>query len=97
MAYILVMAGVWFLLELESWGIFLYERGIILDYLFEVVSAFGTVGLSTGVTPKLSPWSKIVLVIVMIIGRTGPLVWAAVLTEKRQRSFYYAEEEVLIG
>jgi len=41
--------------------------------LFEVVSAFGTVGLSTGITPDLSGWGKLILIMTMFIGRAGPL------------------------
>ena len=43
------------------------------DILFEITSAFGTVGLSTGITPGLSSLSKLLEVLVMYIGRLGPL------------------------
>lgn len=69
-----------------------------LDYLFEVVSAFGTVGLSTGVTSGLSTASKLVIIGTMFIGRVGPLGLALVLfgQETGQR-YKYPEENVMIG
>ncbi|RCK80396.1 MAG: Potassium uptake protein, integral membrane component, KtrB [Candidatus Ozemobacter sibiricus] len=48
----------------------------LLPLLFETVSAFGTVGLSTGITAALSPLGKLVLILLMFIGRIGPLTWA---------------------
>lgn len=97
LSLILVVSGVWLLLEFELGKDNFYDRGLFLKYLFEVVSAFGTVGLSTGITPDLSPASKVVLILIMFVGRTGPLVWAATLTGKKQKPFYYATEEILIG
>jgi trk system potassium uptake protein len=47
--------------------------------VFEAVSAFGTVGLSTGVTPLLTPAGKLVIVALMFVGRVGPLVLAVYL------------------
>ena len=49
-----------------------------IDILFETVSAFGTVGLSTGITPTLSIKSKIVSILIMYIGRLGPLTIASI-------------------
>jgi trk system potassium uptake protein TrkH len=43
------------------------------DVFFEVTSAFGTVGLSTGITPYLSPFSRVLLILTMYVGRVGPL------------------------
>ena len=48
-------------------------RGCFLSLAFEVVSAFGTVGLSTGVTAGLTPASKLLLCVVMFVGRVGSL------------------------
>lgn len=66
--------------------------------IFEVFSAFGTVGLSLGITPQLNTLSKIVIIFTMYIGRIGPLtlLWAF----SRQRPygrFEYLEETVMIG
>lgn len=69
-----------------------------LDWLFEVVSAYGTVGLSTGVTPALGKASKLVIIGTMFAGRVGPLGLALSLfgREAVQR-FKYPEENVMIG
>ncbi len=69
-----------------------------LDYLFEVVSAFGTVGLSTGVTPGLSPASKLVIIATMFAGRVGPLGLAlALFGQESAQRYKYPEENVMIG
>jgi trk system potassium uptake protein TrkH len=74
------------------------SRGLFLKLLFEVVSAFGTVGLSVGITPLLSSVGKLIIVLVMFLGRLGPLSIAVALTGKEPRSrFQYAEENVMIG
>jgi trk system potassium uptake protein TrkH len=74
------------------------SRGLFLELLFEVVSAFGTVGLSVGITSKLSTIGKIILVVVMFIGRLGPLSIAVALSARERSSRYrYAEENVMIG
>jgi trk system potassium uptake protein TrkH len=74
------------------------SRGLFLELLFEVVSAFGTVGLSVGITPKLTVAGKLVLVMVMYIGRLGPLSIAVALAGKKRRPTYqYAEEHIMIG
>ena len=67
------------------------------DILFESVSAFGTVGLSTGITPALSDASKFTLVLTMFIGRIGPLTVASLWIFKNIPRVSYAEEIVAIG
>ncbi len=69
----------------------------LLQLLFEVVSAFGTVGLSTGITPDLLPASKAVLVLTMYIGRLGPLTAASLWLFKPDSVVSYPEESVTIG
>jgi trk system potassium uptake protein TrkH len=69
-----------------------------LESLFECISALGTVGLSTGITPLLSDPGKIVLIVLMLVGRLGPITAAVALS--RQRTPYqpeYLEEEPLVG
>lgn len=80
-------------------GLLLYtEKGPFAGLLFETVSAFGTVGLSTGVTPTLSTAGKALLSFMMILGRVGPLTLAYVFTVYRSpRRYTYPEERVMIG
>lgn len=69
-----------------------------IEVMFEVVSAFGTVGLSTGITPGLSGLGKFILVLVMFVGRVGPLSIAAIVGQRRGAAKYrYAEENVMVG
>ena len=69
-----------------------------IEVFVEVVSAAGTVGLSTGITPDLSVISKLILCVTMFIGRLGPLsiacVWAY---QKAAPKFNYPEEQITIG
>jgi len=66
--------------------------------LFEVVSAFGTVGLSMGITANLSALSQLLIVAMMYIGRVGViLLIAAVIGDPRPTTIKYAEENLLIG
>ncbi|HUV04975.1 MAG TPA: potassium transporter TrkG [Armatimonadota bacterium] len=65
---------------------------------FEVISAFGTVGLSTGITPLLSPFGRLVIILVMFVGRVGPVTAIAALTSReRPLKGRLAEEHVTIG
>jgi trk system potassium uptake protein TrkH len=73
-------------------------RGLSLEILFEAVSAFGTVGLSMGLTPKLTFTGKCIIMILMFIGRLGPLIMlAAVQSLHKERFFRLPEERLLIG
>lgn len=69
-----------------------------LSVFFEVGSAFGTVGLSTGITAQLSAVSKLTLCVVMLVGRIGPLSLVIALSQGRASSKYaYPEEPVMLG
>lgn len=68
-----------------------------LDALFEMTSAFGTVGLSTGITPTLSVGSKIVSIMVMFIGRLGPLTVVSLWYFSRGENINYPEGNIAIG
>ncbi len=70
-----------------------------IDLLFEVVSAFGTVGLSRNLTPLLKDSSKWLLILTMFLGRVGPLTMAMAMTGRiiKKEKFRYPEENVLIG
>jgi trk system potassium uptake protein TrkH len=88
---VLLIAGEWYLPPLET-------RHHFVEYLFDTVSAFGTVGLSMGVTPKLNDIQKVALALLMFVGRVGPLTLAFSLSrEAGKKKFTYAEEGVMVG
>ena len=88
---VLLIAGGGKLLPTES-------RHFFVEYLFDTVSAFGTVGLSMGVTPKLNDLQKYALIVMMFVGRVGPLTLAFSLSRGTGgRSLTYAEEGVMVG
>ncbi len=69
-----------------------------IQILFEVVSAFATVGLSTGITGTISIAAKVVLIITMYVGRVGVLLlMSAVLGDPRPTRIHYPEENLLVG
>ena len=66
--------------------------------LFEVISAFATVGLSMGITASLSALSQLVIIAIMYIGRVGViLLIAALIGDPRPTAIKYPEENLLIG
>jgi Trk-type K+ transport system membrane component len=68
------------------------------EVLFEAVSAFGTVGLSTGITGDWGELGRLVLVALMFLGRTGPYTLAVALAlRERKRLYRYPEERPIIG
>lgn len=74
------------------------ENQDFLKLLFEAVSGFGTVGLSTGITPQLTVVGKLSIISLMFIGRIGPLVIGLSLLPKSQKNNYaYPEEEILLS
>lgn len=88
---VLLIAGEGKLPPLES-------RGHFVEYLFDTVSAFGTVGLSMGVTPKLNDLQKYALILMMFVGRVGPLALAFSLSrDTGGKTLTYAEEGVMVG
>ncbi len=69
-----------------------------LSFLFETVSAFGTVGLSMGVTPVLTLPGKLVIIALMIIGRVGvPVITYIIVGKKKKKGLQFAEENLMIG
>lgn len=88
------------LLSFEVMGVSPQEvrHGVLLDYWFEVVSAFATAGLSLGITGKLSVAGKLLVTMVMFVGRVGLLTFAFVVVRQAGRDgTVYAEENIMIG
>jgi len=73
------------------------SRHFFVEYLFETVSAFGTVGLSMGITPKLNDIQKLAIVLMMFTGRVGPLALAFSWYTAGKKEIKYAEESVMVG
>lgn len=69
----------------------------LVDIFFEVVSAFGTVGLSRGITADLTIFGKLIIIMMMFIGRVGPLVFSfAIFGRIEKRKYEYQKENVLV-
>lgn len=69
-----------------------------IDLLYEVTSAFGTVGITTGVTQRLTVVGKVIIMITMYLGRLGPLTFAFAITKrKKKQGIRYPKGKILIG
>ena len=77
------------------------ESGEFIDILFETVSAYGTVGLSTGLTPTLTKVGRVLITITMFAGRVGPLTLAVAMSvsanSKGQILYHYPKEKIMVG
>lgn len=97
----LAIAGFGALLVLTVTSIVLAVEGKpFLDVLYEVTSAFGTVGLSTGLTPGLHSTSKLLLILTMFLGRVGPVTFAIALTLRSRKTdvdIIHPEGKVIVG
>ncbi len=75
-----------------------YAEGSIkfsfVDYVLEAMSAFTTTGFSSRMTPYYSIGSKIILLILMYVGRIGPLTLSTMFQSKGNEKYYYVEEDV---
>lgn len=100
-AFAVVALGVFALTTFHQFGATseFQDRDLFLVQMFEAVSAFNTVGLSMGLTSHLSPAAKIVAILLMFLGRVGPVTFAAALVVRRPRksNFRYAYEDVVVG
>lgn len=96
---LVVMLGVVLLTVLEGEGVVQgHARANVLAHIFEAVSAFGTVGLSMGVTPFLSAGGKLVLIVLMFVGRLGPLTFIYALVRRaRAPKLEPASERIMLG
>jgi len=91
--FIAILAVIFFTILLT-----ISEKLDFIKIIFEAASAFGTVGLSAGITAKLTSFGKIYLIALMLIGRVGPLVIGLSLIPKTNKINYtYPEEEILIS
>ncbi|MCZ8512758.1 TrkH family potassium uptake protein [Paenibacillus filicis] len=91
-ALALLLAGVWFICMAEPLGT------SFAAILFEASSAFGTCGLSTGITGTLTPASKIALILLMYIGRIGMMLFlSSFRSSKPQPDLRYPAEKLIIG
>lgn len=87
---LVVISGIFFMCILEP--------GLgFADIMLEITSAFGTVGLSTGITPGLSPLSKLLEILIMYIGRLGPLTIVTIWIFKPDTSVSFPEGSISIG
>ena len=69
-----------------------------IQILFETVSAFGTCGLSTGITSDLTQLGKLIIVATMFFGRIGSLTMVLAMSKTKKKLLYqYPEERVAIG
>jgi Trk-type K+ transport system membrane component len=91
MAVITVFSAMFVILIIEPYS--------LTEVLFEVTSAFGTVGLSLGITGELSAIAKIILMILMFIGRVGIVTFLFMFknTSKKSGNFRYPKEKLIIG
>jgi trk system potassium uptake protein len=86
------------LVLLSSLALMVSDGLELLPALFEVTSAFGTVGLTLDVTPHLSTFGKILISVVMFLGRVGPITFIVALAARQRTPRYkYPEEEIAIG
>ena len=108
-SFVIVTAGIALLTILElgrsyslptDLGLVLPRRFHFLDYMFEAASAFNTVGMSTGPTAGLTSNGRLLLVILMFVGRIGPLTFAAALSwdDPNQRLVRrFSQEDIVVG
>ncbi|MEJ6950537.1 TrkH family potassium uptake protein [Natronospora cellulosivora (SeqCode)] len=74
------------------------EEMSFLPVFFEAVSAFATVGLSTGITAELSDFGRLLITITMFAGRVGPLTLAVAFAERKSNArFHYPKEKIMVG
>lgn len=90
LALALVIVGTWLMMGMDP-------EIPLLDALFETTSAFGTVGLSTGITSTLSTGSKLMIIVIMYIGRLGPLTIASLWYFTRGERAAYPEGNIAVG
>lgn len=93
----LVFTTAIFLISLSTFLLSITEKFGLISIFFEVVSAFGTVGLSTGITPELSIIGKFVIIFTMFTGRVGILSFLTSVIVRKSQRVYLPEDKVMIG
>lgn len=101
-AFILTSFSIFFIMIISTLLATIEKNNFnLLQILFEVISGFGTVGLSLGVTPLLSVLSKLIICVTMFTGRLGPLLFISLFHQKHEviqkDQVGYVEENVIIG
>lgn len=101
-AIIFVLSSAW--IAVATFALTIVDKNLatatnfFMEMLFEATSAFGTVGLSTGITPLLSPLGKFIIIVTMYLGRIGPLTLAMAIAMRTVTAEYkYPEEKVMVG
>lgn len=98
LAALTVGACLFALLVVQAPGPAAEGRGAFLDLSFEAISALATVGLSLGVTPNLVPAGKLIIILLMFLGRVGLLTVAFTLIRRAKGgAVHYSEENIMIG
>ena len=96
-ASVIAILGVFIILT-ATFGVCVLEPHLrLIDVLVEMTSAFGTVGLSTGITGSLSVGSKLISMVTMYIGRLGPLTIASLWHFSNRETFSYPQGNISIG
>lgn len=98
LSILVLSVSVFLLLVIESVDTATHPRPSFMEVVFEATSAFGTVGLSTGITANLTTSGKLLIIALMFLGRLGPLTVATlVATRSRTAAYSLPEENVMVG
>ncbi|HIF9277926.1 TPA: TrkH family potassium uptake protein [Photobacterium damselae] len=92
---IVVVSG--FIIATATFSLMITEKSPFLQTLFETISAFATVGVTAGLTAHLTEPGKYIMIVVMIIGRIGPLTLVYLLARPKPTLLKYPEDNVFAG
>lgn len=94
----IIALGLLWILVVTFLLLMIEEQWDFLEILFETVSAFATLGLSTGITAQLSSLGKLLIMITMMVGRIGSLTFILALKKRQEAVEYsYPEERIMLG
>lgn len=86
------------LISISTFALSITEENLrFIDIFFEEVSAFGTVGLSTGITPLLSDVGRVIIIITMFLGRVGLLTIGVALARRSFSDYKYPDVRIMVG